>query len=139
MAAATVVGILNTAISKPKNSSSIGGGSAARTVPTFCEVGVDCRPIASVAHLKCVLCETVSMTTYTVTGKFEQTGFHVAIAGSLGHRQTILGFATKAAAEAWITHDKRLTDAVRPVLTLAEPRSDPERAGAYPPPNTPKA
>ena len=28
MAAATVVGILNTAISKPKNSSSIGGGSS---------------------------------------------------------------------------------------------------------------
>jgi hypothetical protein len=77
------------------------------------------------------------MITYTVTDKFEQTGFHVAIAGSLGHRQTILGFATKAAAEAWITHDKRLTDAV--LLALAEPRSDPERAGAYPPPNTPKA
>ena len=88
---------------------------------------MDCRSIASVAHLKCVLCETVSMTTYTVTGKFEQTGFHVAIAGKLGHRQTILGFATKAAAEAWITHDKRLTDAVRPVLALAELR-DPERA-----------
>jgi hypothetical protein len=91
---------------------------------------VDCRPIACVAHLKCILCDTVSMITYTVTGKFEQTGFHVAIAGSLGHRQTVLGFATKAAAEAWITHDKRLTDAVRPVLALAEPRSDPERAGA---------
>jgi hypothetical protein len=130
MAAATVVAILNTALNKPKNSSSIGGGSAARTVPTFCEAGVDCRPIACVAHLKCILCDTVSMITYTVTGKFEQTGFHVAIAGSLGHRQTVLGFATKAAAEAWITHDKRLTDAVRPVLALAEPRSDPERAGA---------
>jgi hypothetical protein len=130
MAAATVVAILNTALNKPKNSSSIGGGSTARTVPPFCEAGVDCRPIACVAHLNCILCDTVSMITYTVTGKFEQTGFHVAIAGSLGHRQTVLGFATKAAAEAWITHDKRLTDAVRPVLALAEPRSDPERAGA---------
>ena len=94
--------------------------------------GLQVTSIASVAHLKCVLCDTVSMIKYTVTDKFEQTGFHVAIAGSLGHRQTILGFATKAAAEAWITHDKRLTDAVRPVLALAEPRSDPERAGLGP-------
>jgi hypothetical protein len=112
MAAATVVAILNTALNKPKNSSSIGGGSAARTVPTFCEVGVDCRPIACVAHLKCILCDTVSMITYTVTGKFEQTGFHVAIAGSLGHRQTVLGFATKA-----VIRRGGLTPHRRPTLT----------------------
>ena len=46
------------------------------------------------------------MAIYTVIQKVDQTGFHVAIVGSDGVRQTILGFATQADAEAWISRDK---------------------------------
>jgi hypothetical protein len=46
------------------------------------------------------------MATYTVIPKVDHTGFHVAIVGSDGVRQTILGFATQADAEAWISRDK---------------------------------
>jgi hypothetical protein len=46
------------------------------------------------------------MATYTVVPKVDQTGFHVAIVGSDGVRQTILGFKTQADAETWISRDK---------------------------------
>ena len=46
------------------------------------------------------------MATYTVIPKVDHTGFHVAIVGSNGVRQTILGFDTRADAEAWILRDK---------------------------------
>ena len=49
------------------------------------------------------------MITYTVNASADQTGFHVKIAGSDGNRQTILGFGTERAADAWIANDKRLT------------------------------
>jgi hypothetical protein len=51
------------------------------------------------------------MATYTVVPRVERTGFHVAVRGSDGIRQTILGFETRAEAEAWIDHDKRLSAA----------------------------
>jgi hypothetical protein len=51
--------------------------------------------------------------TYTVIPKVDHTGFHVAIVGSNGVRQTILGFETRAEAEAWIWRDKRLDAADR--------------------------
>ena len=50
------------------------------------------------------------MITYTVHASADQTGFHVKIAGSEGNRQTILGFGTESAADAWIADDQRLTD-----------------------------
>jgi hypothetical protein len=50
------------------------------------------------------------MITYTVYASADQTGFHVKIAGSEGDRQTILGFGTESAADAWIAYDKWLTD-----------------------------
>jgi hypothetical protein len=54
------------------------------------------------------------MTTYTVVPKADRTGFHVAIRGSNGTRQTVLGFKTNAEAEAWIDQDKRLSAAEAP-------------------------
>ena len=51
--------------------------------------------------------------TYTVIPKVDHTGFHVAIVGSNGVRQTLLGFETQADAEAWIMRDKLLSAADR--------------------------
>jgi hypothetical protein len=50
------------------------------------------------------------MITYTVIASPNQTDFHVKIAGNDGNRQTMLGFRTTGAADAWIADDKRLTD-----------------------------
>jgi hypothetical protein len=50
------------------------------------------------------------MTTYTIMPNGDGTGFNVAIAGSNGARQTMLGFANEAEAEAWILQDKRLSE-----------------------------
>ncbi|MGO9996900.1 MAG: hypothetical protein ACLPKW_04000 [Acetobacteraceae bacterium] len=60
------------------------------------------------------------MTTYTVIPQLDHTGFHVAIVGHDGVRQTILGFETEADAEAWISWDKRQS-AVERRLALPEP------------------
>jgi hypothetical protein len=49
------------------------------------------------------------MAIYTVIPAVDQTGFHVAIVGSDGARQTLLGFETQADAEAWISRDKCLS------------------------------
>jgi hypothetical protein len=51
------------------------------------------------------------MDTYTVLPKVDHTGFHVAIVGSNGVRQTILGFETRTDAEAWISWDKQQASA----------------------------
>jgi hypothetical protein len=51
----------------------------------------------------------IRMATYTVVPAVDRTGFHVAIQGSDGIRQTILGFETSVEAEAWIEHDRRLS------------------------------
>jgi hypothetical protein len=45
------------------------------------------------------------MAKYTVIPTADQT-FHVAIVGDDGARQTLLGFATQAEAEAWISWDR---------------------------------
>ncbi|HEY1412364.1 MAG TPA: hypothetical protein VGF36_09490 [Rhodopila sp.] len=45
------------------------------------------------------------MATYTVIPTADRT-FRVAIVGDDGARQTLLGFATQAEAEAWITWDR---------------------------------
>jgi hypothetical protein len=48
------------------------------------------------------------MSTYVIIPNGDGSGFNVGIAGSDGARQTMLGFASEAEAEAWIMQDKRL-------------------------------
>ena len=59
------------------------------------------------------------MTNYTIIQKHDHTGFCVAIVGSNGTRQTVLGFKTQADARAWIAWDKWLstTESSDPVRT----------------------
>lgn len=52
----------------------------------------------------------IDMAIYTISTVTEHGGFNVAIVGNDGARQTILGFKTYAAAEAWIVQDRRRTD-----------------------------
>ena len=47
------------------------------------------------------------MTKYRIIPKVDQTAFDVAIVGDDGARQTLLGFETRADAEAWIAWDRR--------------------------------
>jgi hypothetical protein len=56
----------------------------------------------------------IRMAIYTVVPTVDRTGFNVAIQGSDGIRQTILGFETRVEAEAWIDHDKGLSVAQAP-------------------------
>jgi hypothetical protein len=48
------------------------------------------------------------MTQYTIVPNGDGSGFNIAVSGSNGARQTMLGFDTEADAEAWIAQDKRL-------------------------------
>jgi hypothetical protein len=48
------------------------------------------------------------MTTYAIIPSEDGTSFNIGIAGNNGARQTMLGFASVAEAEAWISQDKRL-------------------------------
>jgi hypothetical protein len=59
------------------------------------------------------------MATYTITPNSDGTGFNINIAGNDGARQTMLGFASEAEAEAWINQDKRLSNGSAPY----EPRA----------------
>ena len=61
------------------------------------------------AHLvaRCPACHGGDMATYTISPRSNQAGFDVAVIGDDGARQTMLGFQTKAEAEAWIDEDKR--------------------------------
>jgi hypothetical protein len=75
------------------------------------------------------------MATYTVIPAVDRTGLHVAIQGSDGTRQTILGFETSVEAEAWIEHDRRLSAAQPPGIQLArECRTRCRRQSMVPPP-----
>lgn len=56
------------------------------------------------------------MSTYTIIPVEDGTGFNIGVAGSDGARQTILGFKSKADAEAWIVQDKRLNTGANPFL-----------------------
>ena len=47
------------------------------------------------------------MATYRIIPKADRTSFDVAVLGSDGARQTLLGFKTHADAQAWIAWDKR--------------------------------
>jgi hypothetical protein len=48
------------------------------------------------------------MTTYIIIPTEDGSSFNIGVAGSNGARQTMLGFASEAEAEAWISQDKRL-------------------------------
>jgi hypothetical protein len=48
------------------------------------------------------------MTIYSIIPGDDGCSFNIAIAGSNGARQTMLGFPTEAEAQAWISQDKRL-------------------------------
>jgi len=51
------------------------------------------------------------MATYTISPGSDQDCFDIAIVGNDGARQTLLGFETRAAAEAWIVEDEGRSDA----------------------------
>jgi hypothetical protein len=51
------------------------------------------------------------MATYTISPGTDQDCFDVVIVGDDGARQTLLGFETRAAAEAWIIDDERRSSA----------------------------
>jgi hypothetical protein len=57
------------------------------------------------------------MTTYSIIPTADGTGFNISIAGSNGARQTMLGFASEAEAEAWIAQDRRLSEMPSPQLS----------------------
>lgn len=61
-----------TKIGQKRPASPVVYAEAARSFARHREGGLQTTSLASVAHLKCVLCDTVSMITYTETGKFEQ-------------------------------------------------------------------
>jgi hypothetical protein len=54
------------------------------------------------------------MTTYTIPAKEDGTGFDVAVIGDDGVHHTVLGFATRADAEAWIAEDSKLPESAEP-------------------------
>ena len=49
------------------------------------------------------------MSTYTIIPRPDQSGYDIAIIGTNGARQTMLGFRTEVEAEAWIAQDERLS------------------------------
>jgi hypothetical protein len=49
---------------------------------------------------------TLPMATYEISSEIDR-GFNVKIVGDDGARQTMLGFPTREAAEAWIVDDRR--------------------------------
>ena len=51
------------------------------------------------------------MATYKILPGTNRGDFDIAIVGSDGSRQTMLGFKTYAAAEAWIAEDEQRTNA----------------------------
>lgn len=50
-----------------------------------------------------------SMATYKISPDGNR-GFHIAIVGDDGARQTLLGFKSQQAAEAWVLEDQRRTE-----------------------------
>ena len=66
--------------------------------------------------VRCMQTENVSywdMASYTIMPRTDGDGFDIAIVGTNGARQTVLGFKTEAAAAAWIEQDKRLDQSQR--------------------------
>jgi hypothetical protein len=57
------------------------------------------------------------MSTYTIIPVGDGVGFNIGVAGTNGARQTIMGFASEADAEAWILQDKRLNAAANPFFS----------------------
>ena len=59
------------------------------------------------------------MARYTIVPRTSPPGFDVAVEGANGARQSMLGFATEADAQAWITQDQRLSEAADPFAPSA--------------------
>jgi hypothetical protein len=59
------------------------------------------------------------MTTYTIIPTQDGSGFNIGIASANGARQTMLGFASEAEAEAWIIQDRRLSEVHPPPILNA--------------------
>lgn len=55
------------------------------------------------------------MATYEISPEIDR-GFNVKIVGDDGARQTMLGFPTREAAEAWIVDDRRRSHAERDIF-----------------------
>ena len=51
-----------------------------------------------------------TMATYTISPETEDGGFDIAVVGNDGTRQTMLGFKSHTAAEAWIAEEERRAD-----------------------------
>jgi hypothetical protein len=49
------------------------------------------------------------MATYQIIPLGDGSGFNIGVADSDGTRRTMLGFASLEEAEAWISHDRRLS------------------------------
>ena len=48
------------------------------------------------------------MSTYTIVHRERQAGYRVDVVSDDGNRNSVLGFDTKAEAEAWVEADKQL-------------------------------
>jgi hypothetical protein len=64
------------------------------------------------------------MTQYTILPVGDGSGFNVAVSGSDGARNTMLGFASEEEAEAWIALDKRLDGVDASPVALPQPGGD---------------
>jgi hypothetical protein len=53
------------------------------------------------------------MATYQIIPLGDGSGFNIGVADSDGTRRTMLGFASLEEAEAWISQDRRLSNASR--------------------------
>jgi hypothetical protein len=54
------------------------------------------------------------MTAYTIIPRPDQSGYDIAVVGTDGTHQTMLGFKTRAEADAWIAQDERLNGPGKP-------------------------
>ena len=64
------------------------------------------------------------MATYKLTPHADHVGFDVAVVGGGGCVQTTLGFASEAAANAWINQATRLTKPWATTRTFGRPKDD---------------
>ena len=71
-----------------------------------------------------VVGHVVGMATYRVTPSADRVGFDVAVVGVGGFVQTTLGFASEAAANAWVNQAMRLTKPWVTSRTFGRPKDD---------------
>jgi hypothetical protein len=64
----------------------------------------------------------MGMATYKITPHSDQVGFDVAVMTDGGLVQTTLGFASEAAAKAWVKQATRLTKSLAPRDKFGRPK-----------------